>query len=69
MTSEEMEAKISELENALAKKIEEITKVNEERKKSIDELTQKYEKAFGAPPQGKNKNDELEKEVLKYFER
>lgn len=69
MTSEEMEAKISELENALAQKIEEITKVNEERQKAIDDLTQKYEKAFGAPPQDNNKNDELEKEVLKYFER
>ena len=69
MTSEEMEAKISELENALAQKIEEITKVNEERKKAIDDLTQKYEKAFAAPPQDNNKNDELEKEVLKFFER
>ena len=69
MTPEEMEAKISELEKALAQKVEEITKANEERQKAIDDLTQKYEKAFGAPPQGNNKNDELEKEVLKYFER
>lgn len=69
MTSEEMEAKISELENALAQKIEEITKVNEERQKAIDELTQKYEKAFGALPKWNNENDELEKQVLKYFER
>lgn len=69
MTPEEMEAKISELENALAQKIEEITKVNEERQKAIDDLTQKYEKAFGSPPKGNNENDELEKEVLKYFER
>lgn len=69
MTSEEMEAKITELEKALAQKIEEITKVNEERQKAIDDLTQKYEKAFSAHPKGNNKNDELEKEVLKYFER
>lgn len=69
MTPEEMEAKISELENALAQKVEEITKANEERQKAIDDLTQKYEKAFAAPPKGNNENDELEKQVLKYFER
>lgn len=69
MTPEEMEAKISELEKALAKKVEEITKANEERQKAIDDLTQKYEKAFAAPPKGSNENDELEKQVLKYFER
>lgn len=69
MTPEEMEAKISELEKALAQKVEEITKANEERQKAIDDLTQKYEKAFAAPPKGNNKNDELEKQVLKYFER
>lgn len=69
MTPEEMEAKISELEKALAQKVEEITKANEEREKAIDDLTQKYEKAFAAPPKGNSENDELEKQVLKYFER
>ena len=69
MTPEEMEAKISELEKALAQKVEQITKANEERQKAIDDLTQKYEKAFAAPPIRNNENDELEKEVLKYFER
>lgn len=69
MTPEEMEAKISELEKELAKKVEEITKANEERQKAIDDLTQKYEKAFAAPPTRNNENDELEKQVLKYFER
>ena len=62
MTSEEMETKISELEKALAQKVEEITKANEERQKAIDDLTQKYEKAFAAPPKRNNENDELEKQ-------